>query len=127
MALKAGRRRFAIFDAFGMATIALSSLMGSLQCKVGEGVIERLHVELNDIGLAAFMLGMTELAFYIFDFRSLAVEPRICRQVGRDVFVTLETQTALTFLRKWFVTAFAGLFIFGMRLDYVTRYDEFLE
>lgn len=62
-----------------MATLAARLCVGSLQFKIGESMIEGLRVELDDIGFAAFVIGVAVLALGEANVFALAVQPTLFR------------------------------------------------
>ena len=54
--------RLAVFLALCMATIAACALVGSRKDEVGEGVVQGLAIEMNNVNCASLVIGMTYVA-----------------------------------------------------------------
>jgi len=88
-------RRFPIFYVRFVALIALRICMRAEQGEVGVVVIECKAIELQDVGVAAFMIGVTAETGAFAGSTEAAVKAGIGVNVGRNLFVTIKTQFAL--------------------------------
>ena len=88
-------RRFAVSQVRLVALIALRICMRAEQGEVGVTVIESKLVELHDIGVAAFMIGVTAETGAIAGSTETAMKAGTGVNVGRNLFVTIKTEFAL--------------------------------
>lgn len=101
--------------------------MRAAEFKIGECVIERLGVELNNIRLAALVIGMAVLALDLANVRPLAVKARFSADILGDILVAIEAEPSLAFLGKGFMAALARLFKLDVAFDDIARHHEFLK
>ena len=88
-------RRFPVSHVGFVALIALRICMRAEQSEVGVAVIEGKLVELQDVGVAAFMIGVTAVTGAFTGSTEAAVKAGTGVNVGRNLFVTIKTQFAL--------------------------------
>jgi hypothetical protein len=100
-----------------MTTIAACALVGSRKDEVGEGVVEGLAVELNDVNCAPLVVGMTRVASSFRRFCVATVEAARALAIRGDRLVARQAEARLQFPRKRHVTAVAGLFQIRMPSD----------
>jgi hypothetical protein len=117
----------AVFRAAGVATVAARSLVGLDQCEIGERMVERLAIELDDVELAPFVVGVAELAVGLRRFRVAAMEPALASPISRDLLVARKAKPSLRLTRKRLVTAVAVLFELCVPGDQRPRHDQLFE
>ena len=111
---------FMAFDTFGFSML-------SEKGEIRKVVVEGAFVEMNDIGVAAFMVGVTGCAAGVARFGRQAVKPRACIYVGGDVFMTVETQCALFRSLEFRVARIAVFFVLGVTFDDLAGHDQCLD
>jgi hypothetical protein len=109
--------RLAVFLSLCMATIAACALVRPRKDKVGEGMIEGLAVELNNVNCAPLVVGMTRIACSLRRFGVAAMEAAHLLPIHGDRLVARQAEARLQFPRKRHVTAVAGLFQVRMSSD----------
>ena len=124
---KAVRGRIAMLAACLVAFDTLGFSVFSEQWKIREIVIERVFVEMHDIGMPSFMIGMAGSAGRIAGLRRQTMKSRLRGYVSGDVFMTVETQCALFRTFELRVTGSALFFVFGMTLDDPAGHDQRLD
>lgn len=95
VAIDAEPRGGAKLDGLGMTISAGGGLVGVPQAEIGDRVIEGLAIELHDVGVAAFMIGMTHPAFLPGGIELMSVKSPSRRAIRRDLLVTIETLAGL--------------------------------
>ncbi len=98
-----------------------------LQLKIGERVVERLAIELRDIGPAPFMIGVATPAFLLRGFGIAPVKARFLDTIRRDFLVTIEAQFRLRLFRKRLMTFPALGIELGMPLNQLPGHDQMFE
>ena len=117
----------AVFHALCMAAIAACSLVGTHQCEVGERMVEGLAIELNNVELTPFVLGVARLALPFRCFGVAPVESTRGLPVCSNRLVAGQAKPGLRLARKGLVTVVAVLFQLCMSADERTRHDELFE
>ena len=107
-----------------MAIAASDSLVAALQQKIGECVIERGFVQLDNDHIPAFVLGVTAGTVITLRHRKAAVKADLLVNIVADVFMTYNTQVGLWLIRDRIVATAAVLFDFGMPGDHRSRHDQ---
>jgi hypothetical protein len=74
--------------------------VSALEFKICEAVIESLSVQLIDIGVAPFVIGVTIATFLLCRVRSAPMEPFAGLAVRRNLLMACRTQIRLRMLRK---------------------------
>lgn len=97
VAIEAGALRFSEFRGGDVASSTRHRSVGIAKRKIGEVVIERLAVELDDIGAPSFMIGMTEGAFARGCVGMTAMKAFSGSAVSRNLLVTIEAKPHLVF------------------------------
>ena len=92
--------------------------------EISEVVLERRLVELHNIGIAAFMVGMTVSAVPVDGVIIQTVKATSAVNIGCDIFVAVEAKRALLGTFEGLVTGTAFGFVVRMTLDYVARHDQ---
>ena len=92
--------------------------------EISEVVLERRLVELHNIGIAAFMVGMTVSAVPVDGVIIQTVKATSAVNIGCDIFVAVEAKCALLGTLEGLVTGTAFGFVVRMTLDYVARHDQ---
>lgn len=127
MAIETESGRFAKLDALVMALVAPGRLVGARKREICEGVIERLPIELDNICVFPFVIGV---AIFALLFRCIGLAPMetpACQPVRCDVLMACKTQIALRLPGKRYVTLKALSFELGMPFDERPWRDELLE
>lgn len=105
-----------------VGTIGL--VMFANEPEIGEFVLKGFLVELNDIGVPAFMICMTVSAVLVPGGVVEAVIATVAVIIGRDIFVAVEAKRALLGTLEGLVTGTAFGLVFRMTLDHVARHDQ---
>jgi len=108
-----------------VAAAAGQSDVCALQREIRVVVIELLTAEFHDIGVTALMLRVTRTALSGVDPPQAAVKPMVCTDVGRDAFVTVETQLPLAATVAAVMAIRALFFQFLMGRGQLARHEEF--
>lgn len=87
-----------------MAGVALCFPMFACQHEVGEIVIEGGFIELHDVGIATFVIGVAFGAVQVSGTRVSTVVSALRIDVRRDVFMAVETKCTLVGLLERQVT-----------------------
>lgn len=121
------RRRIAVPVPCRVTTRACHADVAAFQVEVRHRVIERLPVQPDDVGVPAFVFGVTALAFQFARrlVASMKAEPLL--EVLRKLFMAVQTQTPLFGFAEWLVTAAALVFILRVFLDYFARHEDALQ
>ena len=110
-----------------MATIASRVLVASGELKIRKNVIERLPVELHDICIPAFVIGMALLALRLRGIVTLSMHPASKFPVLGNVLVAGETKARLGGFCESLMAIRAVLFELCVAFDKRARHNEFLE
>ena len=78
-----------------MTTGAWHRLVRIPQFEIREGVIERLAIEQDDIGISSLVIGMTMVAFLLCGIRLPTVKSPPRRAIHGDVLVAIEAEPRL--------------------------------
>jgi hypothetical protein len=124
MANKALRWSLAMFRA-RFVTVGTGGLtVFADEPEISEVVLKRRLVELHNIGIAAFMIGMARSAALVEGAIMHAVEATSTVNIGCNFFVAVEAKRALLGTLEGLVTETAFGFVVRMTLDYVARHDQ---
>src|SRR5664279_1648821 len=94
------------------------------ELEIRGGVIERLPVEQDDVGVSALVIGVTVVAFLLCGIRLAPVKSLACGAIGSNLLVAVETEPRLGFPGERLV-AFATLLLqLGMSFDDRPRHHE---
>jgi hypothetical protein len=120
MANITSRRRLAVFLTFRVATLALHLLVEvtAFQGEISLRVIELGGIQNHDLGIAAFMLGMTFLAWLII--LQTAVIAALLANILADFFMTVLAKRGLRPFVELLVTLVAILIFLCVPLDEIT-------
>ncbi len=121
---KAVRRRIAMLTACLVALDTLGFSVSSEQWKIREIVIERVFVEMHDIGIPSFMVGMAGRAGGIPGLPGQTMKSRTCAYVGGDLLMTVETQGALFRALELRMAGTAFFFVFGVTFNDLPGHDQ---
>lgn len=97
------------------------------ECKIRECVVERLAVQLDDIGIAAKVIRMTMVAVLALGLSLAPVKSFSQGTIRGYLFVTRQAEPRLRSLREWLVAVAAVLLEFGMSGDDRPGHDKLLE
>jgi hypothetical protein len=125
--VEAAPGRLAELFRWGVTAGARHCLVRVPEFEIREGVIERLAVELDDVGISSLVIGMTVVAFLFCGIRLAPVKPLARRAIGSNVLVAIDAAPRLGSSRERFVTFVALLLELGMSLDYRPRHDKLFE
>jgi len=118
------RRRIAVLSVFFVALRALGFAVLAQELEVGEIVVERAFIEMDDIGIPAFMVCMTARTAVIARIAEQSVKPRPIAYVGRDIFMTFEAERTLLCALELGVTCTAVFLVFAMTFNNTARHDQ---
>ena len=124
VAVIASRRCIAMFLVLLMAAGACQTKMRAYQWKVRLTVIKGIRIEMDDVGVTPYMVGMAGLARQLFDIFNSAMESLLFLDISRDLLVTIEAKMFLGVLAERFMAFFALSLIFGVGFDYLARHDQ---
>src|SRR5882757_5266913 len=115
MAPDAARRGLAPSLAFFVASLASQRRMCPLEREVGEAVIELRAAELNDVGLAALMLGMAGAALADAGVGHAAVVALMLLEIRGDGLVAIHAKRSLSLDVGAVMAVRAALFLLLVR------------
>jgi hypothetical protein len=92
--------------------------------EVGEGVVERLAVELHDVGAATLAIGMAMIAVLPRGAGLASVQPFSSLAIRRDLFVAGEAEPRLRLAGKSLMALGAVLLQLGVPRDQRSRHDQ---
>ena len=95
--------------------------------EIGEGVVERFAIKLDDVGISSLVIGMAMVAFSFCAIRVKSVKSLARRTIDSDVLVTVETAPRLRPARERFMTFATVLLELGMSVDDRPRHDKLFE
>ena len=124
---KAVRRRLAMLAAGLVAFSALGFAVFAEQGKVGQFMIEGVFVELHDIGIPAFMVGMTACTVIVSRIAGQAVKTGSGLHISGDILVTVQAQASLFRTLEFRVAGIAIFLVFGMAFDDFTGHHQRLD
>jgi len=107
--------------------VAGRGLVGALQAEIRGRVIECLAIELHDVDVPAFVVGMADPAFLLGRVELVAVKAPARQPIRCDILVTFEALAGLRLPRECGVAPKALLLELGMPLDERTRHDQPLQ
>ena len=87
--------RLAEFHRWGVTAGAWQRLVRVPQFEIREGVIERLAIEQDDVGISSLVIGMTMVAFLLCGIRLATVKSPARRTIRGNVFVAIEAEPRL--------------------------------
>ncbi len=90
MAVIACRRRVTMFAVFFMASGASQPLVRAFQGEIGLLMIEGIRIEMDDVGIAAYMFGVANLASQLLDVFDAAVESPFVIDIRLDLLMAVE-------------------------------------
>jgi len=127
MTVEAASGRLAKFHRWQVAPCARHRLVRVAELEIRECMIERLAVQLHDVGIASLVIGMAMVAFLLCRIWLAPMESLARRAIRGSVLVAVEAEPRLGFSRKRLVT-FSALFLkLGMSVDDWPRHDKSLE
>jgi signal transduction histidine kinase len=121
---KAVGRSIAMLAAGFMAFATLSFRVFAEQWKVSELMVEGVFVQLHDIGIPAFMIGMAGRTAGVTRVRVQPMESGTAAYIGRDIFMTIQTQGSLFGAFELCVAGIAVLFVLRVTFDNLAGHDE---
>ena len=127
MATDAGTRGLAELLFRRVTAVTPYRCMGAGQLEVGAHVIERFAVELDDVGAAAFVIGVAVPAIAGHRVAVATVKAACLGAIDRHLLVTVEAQFRLRLARERLVTLAAVRLQLGMALDQGAGHHEFLK
>jgi hypothetical protein len=127
MTVEAEAGRFAKFGSRDVTIIATRRLVGALQAKIRNRVIESLAIELHDVGTSALVVGMADPAFLLRRIELATVKAAVRQPIRCDLLVAFEALAGLRLPREGRVTTEAFVLELGMPFDERTRHDQPLQ
>ena len=127
MAVKAASGRVAEFYGWRVAAGARYCLVGGPEFKIREGMIERLPVQLDDVGVPSLVIGVTMGALILCGARLAPMKSLARRTIRCDFLMACKAEPHLRFARERLVTIAALLLELGMPVDDLPRHDKLLE
>ena len=124
MAADTPHRRFAMCNAAGMTLTAGHRRVGAEEGEVRQGMVERRLVEIDDIRVASFMLGMAARALEFFIGRQTTMKPRVVRNVFLDLGMTAVAELSLELIGQRRMTSRAVGFDIGVAFDDGSGHDQ---
>ena len=125
--IDAVRRRFPMLFVGGVTVAALGFEMSAGDLEVGEGVVEIAFDKNNNIGIAAFVIGVAGRALVVAGLRMKSVIAVGSVNIRSYIFVAIHTQLPLGRLVEHRMTRRAlGLYV-GMAGDDLTRHKNGLD
>ena len=95
MTVGATSRRLAEFYRWYVTAGARHCLVRVPEFEIREGVIERLAVELDDVGISSLMVGMAMVAFLFCGIRSAPMKSLARRTIRGNVLMAVEAEPRL--------------------------------
>lgn len=125
--IEAASWRLAKYHLWQVASGARHRLVRLAQLEIREGMIERLAVQLHDVGIPSLVIGMAMVAFLLCRIRLAPMESLARRTIRGSVLVAVEAEPRLGFSRKCLVTFAALLLKLGMSVDNRPRHHQSFE
>ena len=123
VAAAASCRGFAICLALCMAGGAIERCMRTRQLEIGQLMIELQPVQLHDIGIASFVLGVAGAALAGPGIRHAAVISALLLYIGRDILVAVQAQRRLRPCVRTVMAIGAVGLLLDVRLAHFTRHQ----
>jgi hypothetical protein len=95
--------------------------------KIRKGMVERLAVQLDDVGVSSLVVGMAMIAFAFRGIRLAPMKSLAGRTIGGHFLVTCKAEPRLGSSREGLVATAALLLELGMSVNYWPRHNELLE
>lgn len=124
MAVDTVGRRVAMFRAGRVAAGAFGIRMLADQFEVGKQVIERRFNQLDDVGIATLVIGMTGRTGLVRDRISFAVKAELVAEVRGDILVAVATQSILAGTIKRYMAGRTFRLELCMPANQITRHDQ---
>jgi hypothetical protein len=127
VAIETAPGRVAKLLGWRVAADAVHGVVRVPELEVRECVIESLMVQLDDIGISSFVIGVALVAFLRGRDGVPSMKPPPRRAIGCNLFVACKAKPRLRFSRKWRVAVAALLFKLRMSAYERARRDKSLE
>ncbi len=127
VAIETSPRRIAKFLGRDMTAVAGNTLVRAFQIEIREGMIEHLPVELDDVGRAALVIGVTAPALAPNNVRAASVHPLLRRQIFGDRLVTRDAEPRLPAFYERFMAIGAILLQLCVSFDQWPGHHQALE
>lgn len=124
MTVIACRKRITVFGIFLMAAGAGKPQMGAFQRKIGLMMIECIRVEMHDVGIAPYMLGMACLAGQFVNIFNATVKSLVMFYIRRYFLMAVEAQMLLCGFFEGLMAFLTLGFILGMGAYHLARHDQ---
>jgi hypothetical protein len=95
--IEAASRRLAELDRWRVTAGARHGLVRVPEFEIREGMIERLAIKLDDVGITSLVIGVTVVAFLFGGIRLTTVKPLARRAIRGNVLVAIKTTPRLGF------------------------------
>jgi hypothetical protein len=122
----ASRRRTTKLRRAHMTLVASRRPVRALQLEVRERVVEGLPVELDDVGVSPFVIGVAVPAILFRRIGLTSVQSPAGQPIPRDLLMAGQAQIALGLSRERHVALEAALLQLDVAFDERSRHDEFL-
>lgn len=110
-----------------VTTAALSPAMASVQSEVGLGMVEKLAIKQYDLGVAAFVIGVTGAAAGIAHLGRATVIALAAIDVRCHLFMAIQAKFILRGFAEALVTAGAFAFFFSVPFDQLAGHQQFFD
>jgi hypothetical protein len=90
MAVEAAPRGVAKLHLLQMTAATQCGPVGFAKLEIRKGVIECLAIELNDVGISPFVIGMTVSALLLRCIWLSSVKSIVCQSIGSDFLVACQ-------------------------------------
>ncbi len=107
-----------------MACLAGGQPMCPVKSEVGYFMVERFRIQLNDVRVPAFMVGVTARALRIVNQATATMKTSSVSNILRDLLMAVETQPSLASSLEFLMAGGAIGFVLGVTLNQLTRHDE---
>jgi hypothetical protein len=114
----------AVKPLFFVATFTRYGNVVAAQFEIGTVVIEGFFIQLHDVHIAAFVFGMTGMAFPVRNIVYMAMKSGVCFDVVVDFLVTFAAQFLLLGFIERLVALFTFFFKPCMPLNEISRLDQ---
>ena len=98
--------------------------MCAFQRKIRLMMIKGIRIEMHDVRIASYMLGMADLARQFSDVFYATVKSLMIFYIRRYLLMAVEAQMFLRGLFEGFVALLALGFVFGMGAHHLARHDQ---
>jgi hypothetical protein len=119
--------RLAEFDRWRVAAGARHRSVGIPKREIRKGMVERLAVQLDNVGVSSLVIGMAMIAFAFCGIRLAPMKSLASRTIGGHFLVTCKAEPRLGSSREGLMATAALLLELGMSFNDWPRHNELLE